>query len=159
MCIEALFKLGYAGKSELDSTRLEYLQAEIMYAAKMNRLNTKLATLKKNQSYEREMRLLELKCKDKTERSNLEKVIRDNEASLAQAKAEMDTADEQLRKEKERLERYRQQVANCKIHAPQDGMVAYANPSRRSNDQIREGTPVRQRQHILSLPNLEHVQV
>src|SRR5690606_33114940 len=118
--IEALFKLGYAGKSELDRTRLEYLQAESQYAAKMNRLNTQLATLKKKQSYEREMRLLELKGKVETARRNLEQVLRDNEASLAQAKAEMDTADEQLRKEKERLERYRQQVANCKIHAPQD---------------------------------------
>lgn len=157
--IEALFKLGYAGKSEVDRTRLEYLQAESQYAAKMNRLNTQLATLKKKQSYEREMRMLELKGKVETARRKLEQVKRDNEASLEQARAAMIAADEQLKKEQERLQRYRQQVANCKIYAPQDGMVAYAVPSRRAGEQIREGTPMRQRQHILSLPNLESVQV
>lgn len=158
--IEALFKLGYAGKSELDRTRLEYLQAESQYAAKMNRMNTQLATLKKKQSYEREMKLLELKGKLETAKRSLQQVIRDNEASLAQARATMIAAEESLKKEQERLRRYQNDVANCKIYAPQDGMVAYATPARGSySTQIREGVPVRPRQHILSLPNLENVQV
>jgi HlyD family secretion protein len=36
--IESLFKLGYAGKNELDRSRLDFLQAEGQFAAKMNRL-------------------------------------------------------------------------------------------------------------------------
>ncbi len=106
------------------------------------------------------MKLLELKGKLETAKRSLQQVIRDNEASLAQARATMIAAEESLKKEQERLRRYQNDVANCKIYAPQDGMVAYATPARGSySTQIREGVPVRPRQHILSLPNLENVQV
>ena len=50
---------------------------------------------------------------------------------------------------------------NCKIYAPADGMVAYAVADEREYwiDEIREGSTVRLRQHILSLPNLKRMQV
>ena len=44
--IEALFKLGYAGKHQLDQSVLDLLQAESQYVAKINKLSTLLPTLK-----------------------------------------------------------------------------------------------------------------
>lgn len=157
--IESLFKLGYAGKNELDRTRLEYLQAEGQLAAKMNRLRTQQATLEKKRTYEYEMQLLKLQGDLETARRNLIQVQRDNEAKLAQAKAAMDSANESLKKQEELLARYRDYVDKCKIYAPQDGMVAYATGESWRREEIREGAAIRPRQVIMTLPNLENMQV
>ncbi|MCU0874641.1 MAG: hypothetical protein MUE50_20100, partial [Pirellulaceae bacterium] len=66
--IESLFKLGYAGKSELERSRLDFLQAEGQYAAKMNKLQTQLAGLEKLQTYEQQMKALALQGKLETAR-------------------------------------------------------------------------------------------
>jgi RND family efflux transporter MFP subunit len=107
------------------------------------------------------MQLLTLEGGVATSKRKLLQVQRDNEAFLEQAKAASEEADAALLKEQERLTRYRKQVENTKIYAPQAGMVAYAvsdNPWRR-HEEIREGAAVRPRQHILSLPNLSRMQV
>ncbi len=158
--IESLFKMGYAGKSELDRSRLEFLQAESKYAADVNKLSTKLAGLTKKKTYEREMEQLRLEGRQETALRELEQVGRNNEAILAQTQAALHAANELLKKEEERLARYREQVKKCKIYAPQDGMVAYAvSRSRYYSVEIREGAPVRPQQKILELPNLSKMQV
>ncbi|MCY2994610.1 MAG: efflux RND transporter periplasmic adaptor subunit [Planctomycetota bacterium] len=158
--IESLFKLGYAGKSELDRSRLEFLQAEGQYAAKMNRLKTELARLAKKQTYECQMSLLQLDGGLATAQRRLLQVERDNEALLAQAKAVLSAANQSLKKEEERLARYQVQVDKCKIYAPSDGMVAYAvSPNPYVREEIREGAAVRPRQPLLCLPNLKKMQV
>jgi hypothetical protein len=92
--IEALFKLGYAGKHQLDQSRLDLLQAESQYVAKINKLNTQLATLKKKETYEKEMEELTLQGKLETSDRQVEQVKRNNEALLAQAKAALHAATE-----------------------------------------------------------------
>jgi RND family efflux transporter MFP subunit len=157
---ESLFKMGYAGKSELDRTRLDFLQAEGTYAAKLNKLKTQLSTLKKKEIYEHVKQELTLKGDVETAERELDQVVIANAAELEQAKAAMDAASRGLKKEDELLERYRVQLEKCKIYAPQDGMVAYATQSRwSSRGAIAVGTPVHERQHLLSLPNLEKMQV
>ena len=158
--VESLFRLGYAGKSELDRTQLDYLQAQSQLAAKINRLETHVATLEKKTDYERRMSLMEYEGQLQTAKRDLEQVVLNNQALLAQAKAKLDRANRALEKEKEVLDRYRDQLKATKIYAPQDGMVAYAMPSRYSRTQaIAKGALVRERQHILSLPNLSMMQV
>ncbi|RMF37830.1 MAG: efflux RND transporter periplasmic adaptor subunit [Planctomycetota bacterium] len=157
--IESLFKLGYAGKSELDRSVLSYLQAEGDYAAKLNRLQTQLATLEKMETFDKQMQQLELEGRLRTAEQNLKQVIVTNKAKLAQMEGLLKSRTEQLKKEEERLERYRSQLAKCKIYAPQDGMVAYASPQSSRDAEIAEGVPVRPRQHILSIPNLKRMQV
>jgi HlyD family secretion protein len=157
--IETLFKLGYAGKHQLDQSQLDLLQSESQYAAKVNKLNTQLATLEKKQKYEKQMEELRLKGKLETADRKVEQVKRNNEALLAQAKAALDAADQFLEKAEERLIRYRKQIDLCTIKAPQDGMVAYATADRYYSEEIREGASVRPRQKILSLPNLSKMQV
>lgn len=157
--IESLFKLGYAGKSELDRAVLSYLQAEGDYAAKLNKLQTLMATLEKLDTFDKQMQLMELEGRLRTAEQNLQQVIVTNKAKLAQMEGVLKSRTEQLKKEEERLERYRTQLAKCKIYAPQDGMVAYATPQSSRDAEIAEGVPVRPRQHILSIPNLKKMQV
>ena len=158
--IETLFKLGYAGKSELDRIRLDFLQAEGQFAAKVNRLKTQMSSLDKLQDYELDMESLRLHGKLETTRRNLEQVKRNNQALVAQSQALLDAANQGLAKEEERLARYQEQLEKCRIYAPKAGMVAYAvSSSRYSREEIREGVAVRQRQRLLSLPNLTQMQV
>ena len=158
--IDQLFKLGYAGQSELDRAHLSYLQAQSAYAARMNSLKTNLATLEKKNYYERKMQELVLTGAVETAERNLEQVIEDNKALLAQAEAALEAENKALEKEEERLKRYSEQVEKCRITAPDEGMVAYAVKSRSSwMAEVREGAPMRPRQHILSLPNLKTMQV
>ncbi|MCS7469239.1 efflux RND transporter periplasmic adaptor subunit [Stieleria sp. ICT_E10.1] len=154
--IDSLYKLGYANRNELRKSELAFLQAEGKYAAQLNKLETSLATLRKKENYEREMELLRLRGKLQTAERGLEQTLRNNEARLAQVQAILRARTESLKKEEERLARYTEQLAACKIHAPEAGMVAYASDR---NDEIREGMPVRYRQHLMSLPALDKMQV
>ncbi len=159
--IETLFRLGYAAKNELDRARLEFMQAESGYAAKMNKLSTQKSSLKKLQTYEREKQMLTLKGDVETAERMLKQVQLDNQALLDQAKAVLDASDKSFKKEEELQARYEDQIKKCTITAPQDGMVVYAVPDPRRwwYGEIREGGTVRPRQHILSLPNLKKMQV
>ncbi len=135
---------------------MTYLQAEGQFVAKLNQLQTELATLKKMQVYEQRKERLVLEGKLATAKRGLEQVLRNNEARLAQVTALMRAKEESLKKEEEKLERYQVQLEKCKIRAPQDGMVAYPNIR---TSEIREGVPVIFRQKLLSIPALESMQV
>ncbi len=150
--IQTLFKLGYASRNEVRRIELTYLQAEAQFAAKLNQLRTELSTLKKAETYEHRKELMSLEGKVATAKRGLETVLRNNEARLAQVEALMRARDESLKKEEERLERYQSQLAKCKIHAPQSGLVAY--PISKSLE-VREGLAVMYRQKLLSIPNLD----
>ena len=157
--IESLFKLGYAGKSELDRSVLSLLKAEGDYAAKLNKLNTQMASFEKLNNFERQMQELTLQGKVRTCAQNLKQVELTNAAKLAQMEGILSSRTEQLAKEEERLKRFQTQLAKCKLYAPQDGMVAYASNSYSRDEEIGEGTAVRIRQHIFSIPNLRNMQV
>lgn len=157
--IEQLFKLGYAGKSELDRARLSYLQAESAYAATINKLSTQLATLEKKENYEQRMQLLKLQGAVDSSVRKRDQIIQDNAALLEQAKAAMDAADESFAKETELLERYRDQLGKCKIFAPASGMVAFAVQQHHWMGEVRQGAPAAPQQHLMSIPNLESMQV
>ena len=154
--IQSLFKLGYANGNEVRRIQLTYLQAEGQFAAKLNQLQSEVSTLKKMEVYEQRKDLLSLEGKVATTKRGLEQVIRNNEAKLAQMQALMRAKDESLKKEEERLARYETQLKKCKIYAPQSGLVAY--PSNKTYE-VREGVPVIFRQKLLSIPNLDSMQV
>ena len=157
--IESLFKYGYAGRSEVERVRLDYLQAQSLLAAKLNRMETYLATVDMKTQYERDMALLELRGAKATADRNLAQVRLDNSALLAQTEAELNAANRILAKEEERLARYEQNIENCNIYAPQDGMVAYALPRYSRDPTIELGALVQRGQRILSLPDLSRMQV
>lgn len=158
--IETLFKLGYRGKSDRDQSRFKLLQAEDKLASSMNRLNTAVASRAQMQKYTYEMKRLSLEGDVATAERSLKQVGIDNASKLAQALAAKQEAEGAETKESERLEKLKIQLTKCKINAPHEGMVVYAREDRYSSEtQIAEGVSVRERQQILSLPDLSQMQV
>ncbi len=120
-----------------------------------------MAAARQLQDYTYVMRKLELKGDFDTAVRGLEQVKRNNESELAQAEATRVSAERAYEKERERHDRYTEQLAMCKMYAPQDGMVAYAVEEHRGGggSSIKEGAFVRQRQKILTIPDLTRMQV
>ena len=107
------------------------------------------------------MQKLQLEGDLATAERSLKQVKIDNESELAQRLALKVEADKGEEKELERLDKLKDQLKLCKIYAPHDGMVVYDRDNDRysSETDIAEGVTVRERQRILSLPDLSQMQV
>ena len=91
-----------------------------------------------------------------------EKQITSLMSDIETARAKVDSDKNSYNINLNRENRYRDQSAHCKIKAPQDGQVVYANQdSRRMSeaDMIKEGSTVRQRQVLIRLPDKTQMQV
>jgi HlyD family secretion protein len=78
------------------------------------------------------------------------------EARRVDAEAAMVTSSDKLGLEKERLAKLESQIQKARIVAPVDGMVVYAQQEGGrwgGGDPIQEGTVVRERQEIITLPS------
>ena len=159
--IEALFKLGYRGKSDLEQSRFRFMQAEDKLASSVNRLSTYQATRQQLEDYEFRMQKMQLDGDVSTAEQSLVQTKTSNAAQLAKAEAAKIEAEKTEEKQRERLEKLKEQLTLCKIYAPHDGMVVYARENSRysSNSEIAEGVSVRQRQQIITLPDLSQMQV
>ena len=156
--MKELFKLGYRGKSELEQSRLEYLRAEDKLASALNSIKTHRFNRAKLDRFDRLMEEKRLKGAWDTAERNIKQVENDNKALLDQALAAKNEAINTEAKEAERLTRIQQQLEHCKIYAPHSGMVVYKR-ERRGGTEIMEGAMVRERQEILSLPDLSKMKV
>lgn len=152
--IERLYELGYKGRGDLYQAELKALSAE-------NELKRQEAKKNELMEFLHAKKTKQLKGNLESAKRAMKQVQANNDALLRQAKVWMDSAKRRYDREKERLERYSDQLKNCKIYAPQDGMVAYAvQAGRRGNTStIAEGEAVRERQPIMTLPDLQHMQV
>jgi HlyD family secretion protein len=84
------------------------------------------------------------------------------ESAILIAKAKWDSAQNSHELELEKLADLDDQIAKCTIVAPQDGVVKYAHVMDGRGDQqfvVEEGTVVRERQTIISLPNADSMRV
>ena len=122
--VEQLFKLGYRSSGELAQARLNALRSQ-------RQLATALSKKRELVQYSYKKKKLELQGALATARQDLKQVQLDNDAELRQAEALLVSAEEQLKKERELLLRYKSQLEMCKIYAPQSGMVAYYNGNSR----------------------------
>ncbi len=158
---QKLFELGYRGRAELDQKTYGFLQAQNTLASDRNNLLMLQATRDKLEVYDKKMELLTLGGAVNTAKRKLTQTEENNTALLAQALALKIRAESSEERDKALVARLTSQLDKCKIYAPHDGMVAYASMDRRrgSSSQIAEGTTVRQRQEILTLPNLSKMQV
>ncbi len=158
--IEMLYKLGYRNKGDLEQAMYRYLQAEDNLVAAQNTLKKAMAEFNKLKAFEYEMEKARLAGALASAERKLEQVKRDNEAKLAEAKAAKIAAEREFKKEEEQLNKYKEQLEKCKIYAPHDGMVVYATRGHWGQTvDIQEGAFVRERQKILELPDLKHMQV
>ena len=86
---------------------------------------------------------------------NLERVLKENASMLAQRVADVHEKEEELEEETGQHKRFTDQLAACTIKAPEDGIVIYATSVDRSaREPIQPGTIVRDRQLILTLPDV-----
>ena len=135
---EKLFRKGYVSQLELESAKFAVERAELeLESARTAKL------------------VLEKFTKAKT--------LKDLESQRDNAEAQMKSDAAAYNLEEARLKRLEDQLKNCTIVAPQDGMVVYANERGgrfgQSEATIEEGAAVRERQTILRLPDLARMQV
>ncbi|MEM6562396.1 MAG: efflux RND transporter periplasmic adaptor subunit, partial [Planctomycetota bacterium] len=81
---------------------------------------------------------------------------RQGKANISQREANVKSRQLRLLNREERWEWCKRQLAACEIRAPIDGLVVYgAAGNRREQDQIAEGSNVRERQTIIRLPDTQ----
>lgn len=89
-------------------------------------------------------------------RRELERVKLQAAARLVDYEADLSTNEAKLQLERETLQKLTDQIGKAKLFAPRDGMVVYAVEERGrygGGDPIAEGTEVRERQEILTIPS------
>jgi multidrug efflux pump subunit AcrA (membrane-fusion protein) len=133
-----MFVKGYVSKAQKVSEELNYQKAKFALEQAQSKLN-----------------VLENFTKGKT----IKELRSEVEKSRSDELAKQQTF--QLERDKEaKLEK---QIKNCKLYAPGDGIVVYANDPNKSfgnnQPQIEEGAAVRERQKIFSLPDITRMQV
>jgi len=87
--------------------------------------------------------------------AKLERTKRKASADLVQADSELRSRRQELARQKSEQARIEDQITKCRIHAPVAGMVVYATTGggwRSREEPMEEGTEVRKRQHLISLP-------
>ncbi|MDR3636216.1 MAG: HlyD family efflux transporter periplasmic adaptor subunit [Isosphaeraceae bacterium] len=98
----------------------------------------------------------------------LEKFTHDKTVTELKSEVEKARSDELAKEQTWQLEqtkekKLRTQIVNCKLLAPGDGIVVYANDPNRfggsAQPQIEEGAAVRERQKIFSLPDITKMRV
>ena len=92
-----------------------------------------------------------------------EKTIKELESEVKKANSDELAKQATWELEKDKEAKLEKQIENCKLIAPSDGLVVYANdPSRMfgsNQSQIEEGATVRERQKIFSLPDISQMRV
>ena len=144
--IEMLKKLGYRSKGDLEQARLAALSADREVARAVS-------SRKELVDYTYRKTKMQLEGTLASAKRMVQQVKRDNDALLVQAEAAKIAADRALKKEEEKLAKYTEQLSQCRILAPHDGMATYVGPH------ITEGATVRQRQEIITLPDLTVMEV
>lgn len=91
------------------------------------------------------------------------KTIKELESEVEKAHSDELAKQQTWDLERSKEEKLEKQIVNCKLYAPNDGLVVYANDPNRSfgnnQPQIEEGATVRERQKIFSLPDITRMQV
>jgi HlyD family secretion protein len=102
-------------------------------------------------------------AKNVLEKFTRAKTLEDLESKRDTAEAKMRSEEAAFSLEEGRLKRLSGLLEKCTMSAPREGMVIYANdPGGRPGAQsvtIEEGAMVRERQSIIRLPDLDHMQV
>jgi HlyD family secretion protein len=147
---------GYKNQNEVEADRITVVKAEID-------LEIAKEDLKVEKEYVQKRTRTELEANVKEKGRNLERVQRQGVAALAQFDARLKASQLTYEVERSELDRIREQIEACKMIAPQNGQVVYANQNsgRRGSgeDVIEEGTEVRERQSIIQLPDFSQMKV
>ncbi len=152
-----IFEAEQTRKQQADSARFTERLLNLNYSTELQYEIDKVAEEKAKNSLEvanlKKMTLLKY-----TSEKQITSLMSDIETARAKVDSDRNSYNINLSREN----RYREISANCKIRAPQDGQVVYANQDSRrmsESDMIREGSTVRQRQVLIRLPDKTQMQV
>ncbi|MDA3787503.1 MAG: HlyD family secretion protein [Desulfobacula sp.] len=86
-----------------------------------------------------------------------ERTRRKARADVIQAKAALKARLAEYQRQKDKLEKFQEQIGKTKIYAPADGLVIYATSAqsgsyRRNAEPLQEGQDIRERQELIYLP-------
>ncbi len=148
---------GYATPAAVEADRIAEKKAVINHEAALEKLKVLV-------EFESVRQLKEKEANAKEFVRELERVRRKGEAALTQCEADLASRKLTASVEKSKLERLNQQIEACKLFAPQEGLVVYANQQsgRGGGSQepmIQEGAMVRERQAIINLPDISRMRV
>jgi HlyD family secretion protein len=150
-----LVKKGYKTQNDLE-------QALITEKTERTNFNVAEEKLKVLEKYMYDRTIKELTALAEESKNEIARVKLKGEAALAQAQSEVKAKSKSFEVEQDKHALLKRQIAACKIIAPQDGQVIYANQrDGRSSEQvlIEEGSTVRERQQIVTLPDLSGMKV
>ena len=152
---QRLAKKGYRTQNDLESERI---------AVETAKINVKLVVGEKRVlvDFTEDRNLAELEANVKEYGREIQRTESKTRAALAQKKAELRARELTYEVESKKYERLIAQIKACKLYAPQDGQVVYANirdgrPT--ENVMIDVGVGVRERQAIINLPDLDLMKV
>ena len=91
----------------------------------------------------------------------LERVRRTALSRLAQADSKLKSSEATYNLQRQRLSEFKEQLEKCIIRAEREGIVVYAGGTDpfRNQEPIEEGTMVRERQEILTIPDMNRMAV
>ena len=146
---EKLAENGFLTATELEADRLAANRAGILLEQAKREKNLL-------EDYELPRQEAELEAALSEAERELERVKLQAEARIVDFEADMLTNEARHKLESEKLQKLIDQVAKARIVAPREGMVVYGQQEggRMGNrEPIAEGTSVRERQEIISIPN------
>ena len=92
--------------------------------------------------------------------AKLERAKKLARSKMAQAAAKRRSSEKRFNLQTAKLREINEQLEKCRICAKRPGLVVYANVEEwRSDDQIREGSMVRERQGLIEIPDLSEMAV
>jgi HlyD family secretion protein len=149
-----LHSKGFETKSNLDKDQLSVMQ----YSLKLEQATNALAMFD-NFDFPKQKRLLESAVYEAEK--ELARVKLQGEGKLKQYEADVKTQDSTVELNRAKLQRDQSNLAGCKIHAPQDGLVVYAMGNNRFSNEsmIEEGATIRNRQEIIKLPDVAEMKL
>jgi HlyD family secretion protein len=149
-----LAKKGYRSQVELETQRVRLVKARNTYDVARDKLK-----VLQNYTFERTSKELTQLAKEAAR--ELKRVNLTGQAALDQFMAGMRAQQLTYSVELEKLVRLQRQIKACRLVAPQDGKVVYANQRsrREASVVIEEGVAVRERQRIIDLPDFSQMKV
>jgi HlyD family secretion protein len=147
---QKLFEKKYMANTELQADKLAVSRKKNDLILAKNNFD-----LLENFTYHRNIAQLESDVKQAT--MALERTERKARADVIQAEAALKAKEAEYNRQKDKLEKIKDQIKKAKIYAPADGMVIYATSARRggwrdNRTPLDEGVEVFERQELIYLP-------
>lgn len=145
---QKLFDEDYLSETELRSDELSWKRSELSLKTAESNLD-----LLERYTYKRDIAQLESDVRQNE--MALERTKRKANSDVVSAQARLRAREQEYNLQKERLDKYDEQIAKAKITAPEAGLVIYATSTqnRRWNQEpLAEGQQVYERQELIYLP-------